>query len=159
LHLAAEHRAPGRGVVGGASLGQSERSVRVQGFAGGGLTRRITLVEQGRDLRLIVVTLLDLLLLRRLRSLHGRFWRRRLLLFLLDRFRDRIDRRLRLLLLRLRLFLRLLDDLGRIGLLLDRLLFGLGLWWRRGFRNDRRLLVLDLADGIVHRLCLGDLFD
>ena len=97
---AAEHRAPGRGIVGGRALGEAERSVRVQRLAGDRLPRRIALVEQRCDLRLD----------RRCRSVFGlaplaAAWRPRTCGFggassvLLQGFRDRIDlRRLRLLL-------------------------------------------------------------
>ena len=96
--------------------------------------------------------------LRRLGGLGLRL-RRRLLLFLLQGFRDRIDLGLfRLLLDRLRLFLRLAlgHGLRRIGLLLDRLFLDLRLRRRRGVGHDRRLLG-DLADGVFDGLGLGDL--
>ena len=72
--------------------------------------------------------------------------RRRLLLVLLQGFRDRVDlRRLRLL-LGLGLFLRLLlgNRLRRVGLLLDRLFLDLRLRRRRRLGDDRRLLSLIL---------------
>jgi hypothetical protein len=82
-----------------------------------GLARRVALVEQRRDLRLIEVAFDDLRLLRlgRLGRLHR--LRRRLLLFLLDRLGDRIGLdRIRLLLGR-----GVLGSLWRVGLFLDRL--------------------------------------
>src|ERR1700761_1172538 len=122
------------------------------------MSRRIALIQKRCNLRGVVGTLY---LLRRLR------WRRlcsfdlrlrRLLLFLLDRFGDRV-RSFGFLLDRLRLFLWLGfgHGLGRIGLFLDRLFDRFGLRRRRGVGNDRRLLG-DLADSVFdRRLGLGDL--
>src|SRR5579872_1102974 len=101
------------------------------------MMRRLAFVEERRDLVGVIGVILRLLLLGR-RCYGLRF---RLLLFLLQSFRDRIGG-VRLLLNRLLLFLwlGLGDLLRRIGLFLNRFFDDLGLRRRRRFSRHRSLL-------------------
>src|SRR4051794_3839522 len=88
--LLPEHRPPSRGIVRCRALGETQRGIGVQRIAGRGLTRRIALVEERCDLRLIEGPLPRLRGFGRLCGLSLRLWRRLLLVFF-QSFRDRID--------------------------------------------------------------------
>ena len=123
---------------------RAERRLRIDRVAGHRVAFRIALVEQGGDLRLVEgALLLRLLVLLRL-DLGLFLLDRLLLLFLLQRFGDRIDL----------LLLLLLDRLRRLGLLLRRLRLR-----RLVVGGDDFLLLGHLADRLVDRLRLADLLD